>query len=89
MINNHRVGLAVGTFVGLVHLIWSVLVAVRLAQPLMDFILRLHFVEMSHTVGTFQLGTAVILIIVATVVGYIVGVVFGSIWNWAHKGMPS
>lgn len=89
MVHNHKVGLVVGGFAGLLHLVWSVLVATRLAQPLMDFILRLHFVEMPHTVGTFQLGTAIILIVVATVVGYIVGVVFSSIWNWVHKGMTS
>ena len=85
MVNKHKVGMAVGAFVGFLHLAWSVLVALNLAQPLMDLVLRLHFVEMAHTVAQFQLGTAVVLIIVATIIGYIVGFVFSAFLNWAHK----
>lgn len=87
MINKHKVGLTVGGFAGLVHIVWSVLVAIKLAQPLTDFILGLHFVDMPRTVGAFQFGTAIGLIIVASVVGYVAGFVFSAIWNLVHKGM--
>lgn len=87
MINKHKVGLTVGGFAGLVHIVWSVLVAVKLAQPLTDFILRLHFMDMPRTVGAFEISTAVGLVVVASVVGYAAGFVFSAIWNLVHKGM--
>ncbi len=87
MINKHKVGLTVGGFVGFVHVLWSVLVALKLAQPLSDFIVGLHFVDMPRTIGAFQLGTAIGLIIVASIVGYVAGFVFSAIWNLVHKGV--
>ena len=86
MVNKHKVGMAVGSFVGFLHLAWSVLVALNLAQPLMGLVLRLHFVEMAHTVVPFQLGTAVALVILTSIIGYLVGFVFSAFLNWAHKG---
>lgn len=84
-INPNKTGMALGAFAGLVHLLWSVLVATNLAQVWIDWIFRLHMVESQFQVGEFSLGTAVTLVVVTAIVGYVVGWVLGNLWNWAHR----
>lgn len=84
-INESSAGLAVGLFFGLAHLAWSALVAVKLARPLMDWVLRLHFVELSYAIAPFKFGTALLLVIVTFMVGYIVGWVIAALWNASVK----
>jgi hypothetical protein len=83
-VNVHKTGLAIVAFVGLVHLVWSLLVAVGLAQPWINFISQLHFIQADHTIMPFQLLTALELVVVASVVGYILGSVLAKIWNRVH-----
>lgn len=84
-INPNKAGMALGAFAGLVHLLWSLLVAMGLAQPLLNWILKIHMIESISSVGTFSLGTAVTLVVTTTIVGYVVGWVLGNLWNWAHQ----
>ena len=67
------------------HLLWSILVAIGLAQTLFDFVLMIHFLNNPFTVGAFNAITALTLIIVTGVLGYIFGWAFAYAWNWAHK----
>ncbi len=80
-LNSHKTGLAVGSFFGLWHLIWSLLVALGLAKPLIDFILGLHFIQYSYSLAPFSLGTAALLVIITALVGYVAGWVFATLWN--------
>lgn len=84
-VNPNKTGMALGAFAGLAHLLWSVLVATNLAQVWIDWIFRLHMVESQFQVGEFSLGTAVTLVVVTAIVGYVVGWVLGHLWNWAHR----
>lgn len=77
----HNTGIALGVFAGLVHIAWSVLVALGLAQGLIDFIAKVHLIKPFITVMKFDLGTAITLVIVTTAVGYAFGYVFASVWN--------
>jgi hypothetical protein len=81
----HKVGLALGGLAGLIHLIWSILVGAGWAQPFLNWILRLHMIQPYATILPFSLGTAVALIVVTTVIGYIVGNILATIWNMVHK----
>jgi len=81
MLNKHKTGLVLGTVMGLWHLTWSLLVVLGLAQPFLNFIFKLHFIQPPYTVVGFNLVFAVELIIVTFILGYIVGWVFGLIWN--------
>ena len=80
-LNSHKVGLALGALVGVVHLVWAILVAVGWASGLVNFSLRLHFIDKPMAVLPFSFGSAILLIVIASVVGYIIGRIFSSLWN--------
>lgn len=80
-----KTGLGLGSLVGLMHLIWSLIVALGLAQGWMDWVFSLHFLNNPFTVGTFNIVTALTLIIITSIVGFAVGWVFATIWNYWQK----
>ncbi len=84
-VNQNKTGLMVGAFLGLWHLLWSILVALNLAQPLLDFVYWMHFLNNPFTVGPFNVVTALVLIVVTSAVGYVIGWVLAWIWNKVHK----
>jgi hypothetical protein len=47
-------GLAVGSLLGGLHLLWALLVAIGMAQPLMDFIFWLHFIRSVYVIEAFD-----------------------------------
>ena len=81
-INPHAVGLVFGSFLALWHAVWSVLVLIGAAQPITDFIFRLHMITPPWQIGPFQLGMAVGLVTVTAIIGYVSGFIAGSLWNW-------
>lgn len=81
----NKVGLAFGGVLGLWHLVWSILVAVGWAQPLFDWILHLHMMQLPVKVLPFVLSTAVTLVVVTSLIGYVVGYVFATVWNSVQK----
>jgi len=84
-VKESKAALIFGTFVALMHLIWSIMVFLGLAQPYLNFILGLHFLNNPYTVSAFSLSTALMLIAFTFVIGYLVGWVFALIWNKLHK----
>lgn len=83
--NTHKVGLTLGAFAGLLHLIWEALIFLGWAQGYISFILGLHSLSNPYTVQAFDLAHAVELVVLACIVGYIVGAVFAVIFNKFHK----
>lgn len=79
--NKHKIGLALGGLFGLLHALWALFVAVGVAQPLVDFIFRVHFIRSIYSVQPFDFGNAILLVVVTTVVGYVVGVLFALVWH--------
>ncbi len=84
-INPKKVGMVLGGFLGLWHLVWSALVALGLAQWLADTIFKLHMVKPILMVQPFNLGIAAMLIIVTSLIGCVAGWVLATLWNWVHK----
>lgn len=80
-LDQNKTALNFGIFIALMHLGWSALVAIGLAQKLMDWVYNLHFLNNPFNVMSFDLATAAMLTIVTFVVGYIGGFVFAFIWN--------
>lgn len=85
-LNANKVGLALGGFAALWHAFWSGLVAMGLAQGLLDFVYSIHFLSNPFMVGNFSITTALVLVAVTFVVGYAIGYVFTLVWNKVHKG---
>ncbi len=81
MVNQHKLGVTLGAFAGATHLVWVMLVLFGWAQPLVGFIFRLHMVSPAHTILAFNWGSALLLVALTSVIGYVVGNVLGMIWN--------
>ena len=83
-LNSIRTGLVVGVVLALWHAGWSVLVASGIAQVLIDFVLRVHFLKIAVAVSPFNVATAALLVCVTFVVGFVIGIVFAFVWNALH-----
>ncbi|MBI4157510.1 hypothetical protein HY502_01540 [Candidatus Woesebacteria bacterium] len=84
-LNVQKTALMFATFAGVVHTIWSLLVALKYAQTYLDWMVGLHFLQNPFTVAPFNLTTAVALIAVTSALGYLVGFVFSTVWNRLNK----
>jgi hypothetical protein len=80
-ISQNKAGLVVAALLGGWHLFWSSLVALGLAQPLIDFVFWIHFIKPVYVIEPFSLGRAGILVAVTATVGYAVGYLFALLWN--------
>lgn len=76
-----KTGTAVGVVLGLFHLAWAGLVALGWAKPLMDFILKLHFIQIDYAMAPFAPGTAAALVAITAGLGFVFGLVFALVWN--------
>ncbi len=84
-LNPSKTGLALGFMIGGVHLVWSILIAVGLAEGLLDFIFSLHMLVNPYQVSEFDIIKAGLLVVITFVVGYGVGYIFANVWNKVHK----
>ena len=83
--NKHKVGLVLGSFAALIHLGWSILIALGFADPLMDFIYKMHSLNNPFVVAPFDLTRSIELIVIAFIIAYVVGNIFAVLWNKFHK----
>lgn len=77
-----KAALSVGIVMGLYHLVWIALVVSGLAQPFLDFVLRLHFIRFDFEMTPFEPATAAMLLGLTFSIGALVGLVFALVWNW-------
>jgi len=79
-----KAGLTLGALIGGWHLCWASLVALGWAQPFIDFIFWMHFIQPVYVVGPFVAARAVMLVAVTSGVGFVVGYVFALLWDKLH-----
>jgi len=80
-IDKNKTGLTFGFLISSFHLFWSILVALGIAQALLNFVLDIHMLDVSTTVMPFDLVKALGLIVLTFVIGYIFGWVMAFFWN--------
>lgn len=85
MTNPNKVGFVFGVVFSGMHLLWSILVLLGVAQALYSFILWAHMAHADVTVGPFDISAAATLIIVTAIIGYIVGYMGAQVWNKVHR----
>ena len=71
--------------VGGIHLVWSILVALGWAQPLLDFIFWAHMFSMPFVVKAFDPAAALTLVVITSIIGGIFGYAMAIIWNRLHR----
>jgi len=84
-VNNHKVGLAFGGTLGIWHAIWALMVFIGIAKPFLDWILSLHFLSFQYSIQPFNFLSALMLVIVTGVIGYIMGFICSWLWNLVHN----
>ena len=82
MANKTRVGLFFGVAYGLCHLSWILLLAFGWAQPMMDWLMPMHFINITYTLSEVAAGKAVLGIVMAFVWGFVDGFIIAALWNW-------
>ena len=80
-----KAGLSVGAVIGLWHLAWVTLVALGWAKPFLDFVLRLHFMQIQYALNPFAIGTALTLVALTFGLGVLFGCAFALVWNWLAR----
>jgi hypothetical protein len=80
-VHSLKAGLAVACLTGGVHCIWALLVALGLAQPLIDLVFWMHFIKPVYAIEPFAAGRAMILVAATSFIGFSIGALFGLIWN--------
>ena len=81
----NRTGLVSGLVLGTIHLFWTVLVAAGVAQAVMDFVFRLHFIRPVYVIEPFSLIHALALVLLTAASGYCIGALFALLWNRLHR----
>lgn len=84
-ISKNKTGLTFGFLISFMHLMWSVLVALGIAQVWLNFIFDMHMLSNPIIVTPFNLIKAIILILITFVVGYIFGWLMAFFWNKCFK----
>lgn len=67
------------------HICWALLVAIGWAQPVIDFIFKLHMLSSPFKVQTFELPLALGLIGITFLIGCFYGIVFSVMKNACQK----
>lgn len=84
-VQKYKAGLVVGLLMALFHLVWSVLVITGVAQVVLDWVYKIHFLNNPFLIQPFDLATAGLLLVVTFVVGFVFGWFLGLFFNILHK----
>jgi hypothetical protein len=81
----NKVGLVIAALIGGWHFVWSLLVLIGWAQPIIDFIFWAHMIKPVYFVKPFDPMAAATLIVITAAIGYFFGFFGAVIWNKLHR----
>ena len=82
MENKNRLGLTLGIFFAFLHFVWALCVALGIAQMYLDWIFPMHFIGNIFSIMDFNIGNAILLIVIAFIGGYICGWLVAWVYEW-------
>lgn len=80
-----QTGLTVGVFCGVLHTVWAIAVSLGGGQSVIDWVFPMHFLSAAYTVLPFSALTAVLLVLMASFGGFVLGGLFAALWNLFGK----
>lgn len=83
--HTQKIALTLGIVMALFHLVWSLLIALGLAQALLDFIFWAHMIANPYHVTGFTFTQTITLLVLTFIVGYLMGWLFAWVWNYLHQ----
>ena len=91
MINANKVAMAFAAVVAAWHALWSTLVALGVAQAVLDFVLWMHFIRPVYLIAPFDLARAAGLVLLSFVFSYALAYAVAQCWNGLQRnaGRPS
>lgn len=84
-LDKNHIGLTLGVFFAVVHAVWAIAVAVGIGASIVNFIFPLHFLDVAYSVIAFSIWSAIGLVVMAFISGYVCGWVFAAFWNLFGK----
>jgi len=87
-LNPAKTAASVGFVFAAWHLMWVSLVALGFAGPILDLILKLHFLQLDYVLEPFAWSTAVTLVGLTFTIGALFGALFAAVWNWLSGAEP-
>lgn len=82
----HKTGLTLGGVLAVLHGIWVLAVLLGAGQPFLDWIFGLHFLSNPYRVLPFGVGSAVMLLLINFIAGYISGWLWAVFASAVHRG---
>jgi hypothetical protein len=83
-----RIGVTVAVLLAVWHILWAVLVAAGWAQPILDFVFRMHFIQPAYTVLPFDLTASAVLAAIMAAIGFVAGYLVTFVWTWLGSKAP-
>jgi hypothetical protein len=83
--NPNKVGLVIGALIGGWHFVWSLLVGIGWAQPIIDFIFWAHMIKPVYFIKPFDPVAGGTLVVITGVIGYVFGFLGAVFWNRLHR----
>ena len=74
-----------GALLGGWHLVWAVLVLLRWAQPVIDFVFWAHMIQPVYVIKSFDSRAALTLILFTFTLGYALGFIGALAWKKLHE----
>lgn len=83
-LQRHRAGMVLGTFFAALHALWATGVYLGVADAVLNFVLRSHFVAVQHATFRPTLLWLASGLVTAFAAGYIAGTVLAFLWNRSY-----
>ncbi len=84
-LSKSRLGLVFGVLLSAAHLGWLVMVLTGVAETVLDWVLEMHFMSFTYSILDFNYLSALLLLVMTFVAGYVAGFVLAAVLNWAKK----